>query len=94
MNYEKYTKAKFKAFGPKTPEARALADRLQHDVNAELHTVLLPKVQKIVSKLNAGGHNLTPYYEFRVGAIDYCGEQTEGDCYLRLTFDTLIYAGY
>jgi hypothetical protein len=94
MNYEKYTKAKFEAVGLNTPEARALADQLQDDVDAELHTVLLPKFQEIVSKLNAGGHNLTPYDEIQVGDIAYRDEPTEGDCHLRLGYDTVVSAGY
>jgi hypothetical protein len=94
MNYEKYTRERFDALGLDSPEARALADQLQDDVCTELHSVILPKFQEIVSRLNARGHNLTPCDPIEPGVIAYRDEPTEGECRLRLACDTVVSAGY
>lgn len=94
MDYDKYTKVKFEAAGRNTREARALCNQLQDDVIEELHTVLLPKFQEIISKLNEAGHHLTPYSEIIAGDIQYRDEPTEGFCYLRLACDMVTSSGY
>jgi hypothetical protein len=94
MNFNKYTKGKFEAAGRNTREARDLCNQLQDDVMEELHTVVLPKFQEIISKLNEVGHNLTPYSEIIAGDIGYRDEPTEGFCYLRLGCDTVVSSGY
>ena len=94
MNYVKYTKDKFEAAGRNTREARDLCNQLQDDVMEELHTVVLPKFQEIISKLNEAGHNLTPYSEIIAGDIEYRDEPTDDFCYLRLACDMVISSGY
>jgi hypothetical protein len=94
MDYDKYTKVKFEAAGRNTREARDLCNQLQDDVIEELHTVVLPKFQEIISKLNEVDHNLTPYSEIIAGDIEYRDEPTEGSCYLRLACDMVISSGY
>ena len=94
MNYDKYTKDKFEAAGRNTREARDLCNQLQDDVMEELHTVVLPKFQEIISKINEVGHNLAPYSEIIAGDIEYRDEPTDGFCYLRLGCDMVISSGY
>ncbi len=94
MNFGEYSKDKFEAAGLNTKEARALADQLQDDVCAELHNVILPKFQEIVSRLNACGHNLTPYEQPRPGDIPYRDQPAMGQCLLRLACDTVVSVGF
>ena len=94
MNYKKYSKKNFAELGRNTPEARTLADQLEKDVTLELHKIILPKFQEIISKLNAIGHNLRPYEEIEPGDISFRDEALEKDCYLRLACDFVISSGY
>ena len=94
MNFERYSKQRFESFGLDTPAARKLADELQIDVNDEIHEAVLSVFQRIVQRLNAQGHLLTPYDEIRAGDISFRDEQTDGKCCLRLGCDVVISAGY
>jgi hypothetical protein len=94
MNFEKYSKQQFDSLGRNTTGARRLADELQADVNEELHAAVLPAFLKIVDRLNATGHNLTPYEPIAAGDIAFRDELPDGDCHLRLACDVVISAGY
>jgi hypothetical protein len=94
MDYEKYSKRRFEELGVDSSPARTLADDLQDDVSEELHGAVLAAFQQIVSKLNAEGHNLTPYGEIRVGDMPFRDEPDGETCYLRLACDVTISAGY
>ena len=94
MGYEKYSKQSFEKLGLSTQAARRLADELQEDVAKEMHSAVLAAFQQIVGKLNAQGHNLTPYGEIEVGDIPYRDEPAGQPCYLRLGCDFVISAGY
>src|SRR5262245_32285419 len=94
MDFEKYSKERFKSLGLNSPAARRLADELQNDVNAEIHAVVLPVFLNIVERLNAQGNHLEMYDETHIGDITYRDESIAGQCYLRLACDTVISSGY
>ena len=94
MNFEKYSKRQFDSLGLNTPAARKRADELQNDVTEEIHSAVLAAFQNVVERLNARGHNLTPYEEIRAGDITFRDEPIEGQCFLRLACDVVISAGY
>jgi hypothetical protein len=94
MNFEKYCKEQFDSRGRDTLAARQLADELVAEVNAEIHTAVLPVFMRLVKGLNALGHNLTEYDPITPGDIAFRDEPTDGDCYLRLGCNVVISAGY
>ena len=94
MDYEKYSKRRFEKLVLNSSAARKLADDLQEDVAKEMHGAVLAAFEQIVSKLDAQGHNLTPYDEIEVGDIAYRDEPEGEPCYLRLGCDVVISAGY
>jgi hypothetical protein len=94
MDFAKYSKVQFESLGINSPAARELADELQDDVAKEIHASVLAAFLKVVEGLNAQGHNLQPYDEISVGDISFRDERIEGQCLLRLAFDSIISAGY
>jgi hypothetical protein len=94
MEFEKYSKHRFEELGLGTPAARKLADELQEDVTKGMHEAVLAAFQKVVNGLNARGHRLTPYDEIEAGQMSYRDEPGGEACYLRLSCDVVISAGY
>lgn len=93
MNYEEYSRQQFESLGLDTPAARNLADKLQDDVAAEIHDVVLATFSRAVGELNARGHNLKAD-DIRIGDITFRDESANGQCFLRLGCDVVISAGY
>ena len=94
MDFEKYSKLEFESRGNDSPAARELADELEDDVAKEIHDSVLGAFLKVVEGLNAHGHNLQPYDEISIGDISFRDERVEGQCFLRLAYDSTISAGY
>lgn len=93
MDYTKFAKEQFEKCGIDTDAARMLADLLQWEVGHEIHNALLHALEAIADRLNAEGHNLTPY-EIKQGELSYRDLSPEGDVQLRLACDVIISSGY
>jgi len=93
MNFEKYAKSHFELCGLDSPAARQLADELENDVAQEIHNSVLAAFLKVVEELNKRGHHLQPYDEISIGDISFRDEPVEGQCFLRLAFDSVISSG-
>ena len=94
MEYSKYSKNEFDKAGINSDRARALADKLQEDVLQELNKEIEAAFLKIVTRLNAEGHDLSPYSEIVPGEYAFRGKEDNGNCGLRLACDVVISAGY
>lgn len=90
---EKYSADNFENELMRNDISRALSDALEKEIQAELHEVLLEKIQDIVGKLNSMGHNLRFYYPPLPGDISYRDEEN-GHCKLRVSSDCIISIGY
>ena len=60
----------------------------------EIHSVLMPTMNKIIDELNKRGHQLTFYEDPIPGDIAYRHQDGDGQMGLRIGVDTIISTGY
>ena len=94
MDYAKYARSEFDRLGLDSPGAEALAQQLQEEVTGELHQLILPVFERIITRLNSAGHNLTIYGDATPGDVAFRDQTGPDECRLRLAYDIVVSAGY
>ncbi|PZD72691.1 hypothetical protein C1752_03527 [Acaryochloris thomasi RCC1774] len=94
MDFDKFSISEFQRRGLNSTSSRKLADELEEAALQEIHSVLMPTMNKIIDELNKRGHQLTFYEDPIPGDISYRHKDGDGEMGLRIAVDTIISTGY
>jgi hypothetical protein len=93
---ERFSSERFMACGLDTPEAAALAEELQKEIELAMDDAVKSAFRNIAVHLNEMGHNLRTEEDV-IGTLTFRDDWTDETgyhCKLRIGFDTVVSTGY